>query len=175
MNPSQVHRLIQIFNQLFADTERTLLVSGGSEPYYHPPTGDALGSIVFRDDYVSSALHEIAHWCIAGHKRRQLADFGYWYEPDGRTPAQQAVFEQVEIKPQALEWALSLAAGVRFNFSADNLSSGATISPAFQREVWLQCVHYLEHGLPARAQVLFDSLHAELTPELTISLPSPPC
>ncbi|GAM69307.1 transporting ATPase [Vibrio sp. JCM 19236] len=26
-------------------------------------------------------MHEIAHWCVAGPKRRLLEDFGYWYEP----------------------------------------------------------------------------------------------
>ncbi len=33
-----------------------------------------------------------------------LPDLGYWYAPDGRIEEQQALFEQVEIKPQAIEW-----------------------------------------------------------------------
>lgn len=52
----------------------------------------------------NSALHEISHWTIAGAKRRLLPDLGYWYAPDGRTKEQQDLFEQVEIKPQAIEW-----------------------------------------------------------------------
>lgn len=54
----------------------------------------------------NSALHEISHWTIAGKERRLLADLGYWYAPDGRTREQQALFEQVEVKPQAIEWLL---------------------------------------------------------------------
>jgi elongation factor P hydroxylase len=75
----------------------------------------------YREDYFASALHEVAHWCIAGEQRRQQLDFGYWYAPDGRSPEQQGAFEAVEYKPQALEWFFSLACGYRFRLSADNL------------------------------------------------------
>ena len=40
-------------------------------------------AIYFARGFYSSALHEIAHWLVAGKERRKLEDFGYWYEPDG--------------------------------------------------------------------------------------------
>ena len=67
-------------------------------------------------------MHEIAHWCVAGPKRRLLEDFGYWYEPDGRTELVQAEFEKVEIRPQSYEWILSVSAGLPFSVSCDNLN-----------------------------------------------------
>ncbi len=169
--------LIALFNATFAESERTVLVGGGAEPEYLPATDVLPARIVFREDFPSSALHEIAHWCIAGTARRQLHDFGYWYQPDGRNPQQQSVFEQVEIKPQAVEWALSLAAGIRFNFSADNLAAGPNgndASHSFKQAVWQQCTHYFEHGLPSRAQLLFAALAAEFQPGVVIAAPRPP-
>ncbi|WP_417667272.1 elongation factor P hydroxylase, partial [Pseudidiomarina sp.] len=46
--------------------------------------------------YVVMRLLEMSHWCIAGEKRRQLEDYGYWYLPDGRDAQQQHAFEQAE-------------------------------------------------------------------------------
>ena len=43
------------------------------------------------------------HWCLAGTRRRQRVDYGYWYAPEGRDEAQQAAFFAVEAAPQALE------------------------------------------------------------------------
>ena len=83
-----------------------------NEPYYQPATGECdMHRLFYRSDYFASALHEVAHWCIAGERRRQLADFGYWYTPDGRSPQQQSAFEAVEAKPQPLDWFFSLACG----------------------------------------------------------------
>ncbi len=169
--------LIALFNATFAESERTVLVGGGAEPEYVPATDSSPARIVFREDFPSSALHEIAHWCIAGTARRQLRDFGYWYQPDGRNPEQQAVFEQVEVKPQAVEWALSLAAGIRFNFSADNLAAGPNgndASTGFKLAVWQQCSQYFEQGLPSRAQILFAALVAVFQPGTVISAPVAP-
>lgn len=171
MNGSTATRLVSVFNQLFAVVENTILEGNGVEPFYHPPCESQPARVVFREDYASSALHEISHWCIAGVERRKLPDFGYWYEPDGRSAAQQKVFEQVEIKPQAVEWALSLAAGIKFHFSADNLANGGQVSDTFQRAVWQQCCDYLNHGLPPRAQTLFDALREDKK----ITLPDSPC
>ncbi len=42
---------------------------------------------------------------------------GYWYAPDGHTQEQQALFEQVEIKPQAIEWLFAQAFGRKFRVS----------------------------------------------------------
>ncbi len=60
-----------------------------------------------------------------------MPDLGYWYAPDGRTHEQQALFEQVEIKPQAIEWLFAQAFGRKFRVSLDNLTGeggdGATL------------------------------------------------
>ena len=78
-----------------------------------------LDEIYFRNNFASSALHEIAHWCIAGAERRKVIDYGYWYI-ENRTAEEQLQFESLEIRPQALEWIFSEAAGVRFRVSLDN-------------------------------------------------------
>ncbi len=148
--------VIEIFDGLFAGTENTLLVRGGKEPFYAPAGGTrAAAEVVFAHGFFSSALHEVAHWCVAGRERRTLPDFGYWYKPDGRTEGEQRVFEQVEVKPQALEWIFSRAAGLPFHFSADNLNADATADGAawrrFQENVAAQARTYLER-LPARAE-----------------------
>ena len=170
--------LIAVFNATFAESERTVLVGGGAEPEYLPATDEQPARIIFREDFASSALHEIAHWCIAGQARRQLHDFGYWYQPDGRTPTQQAVFEQVEVKPQAVEWALSRAAGIRFNLSADNLSTGPNgndASERFRQAVFKQCQHYFANGLPPRAQQFFAALRNRFQANAPVSAPDAPC
>ncbi|MBW4933525.1 elongation factor P hydroxylase [Marinobacter sp. F4206] len=152
--------LIMLFNDLFREDYRTILVKGSDEPEYLPAaTPDGLAQIVFAHGYYASALHEISHWCIAGERRRTLHDYGYWYCPDGRTPEQQQVFEQVEVKPQALEWLFSLAAGSRFHISVDNLSGdGPADERGFRRKVREQAGQYLSDGLPQRAGQFFDAL-----------------
>ncbi|WP_211197972.1 elongation factor P hydroxylase [Permianibacter fluminis] len=170
--------LIAVFNACFAESERTVLVGGGAEPEYLPATETQPARIIFREDFASSALHEIAHWCLAGAARRQLHDFGYWYQPDGRNAAQQAEFERVEVKPQAVEWALSRAAGIRFNLSADNLAAGPQgndASAAFRQAVFQQCQHYFSTGLPPRAQQFFDALQQVFRQGEPVSAPQSPC
>lgn len=152
--------LIMLFNDLFLGTFRTILVRGGEEPVYLPAgSTNKPAQIVFAHGYYASALHEISHWCVAGEYRRTLHDYGYWYCPDGRTPEQQRAFEQVEIKPQAIEWLFSVAAGSRFHISVDNLDGhGASDDDGFRRKVLAQAEHYLSIGLPERAQSFFDTL-----------------
>lgn len=157
-----VHRyqdLIDLFNATFSMTYSTVLVKGEHEPIYIPASGvQKLHQIVFAHGYFASALHEIAHWCLAGEKRRLLEDYGYWYCPDGRDSEQQAEFEKVEIKPQAIEWAFSLAANKPFKVSTDNLN-GAPVDPAaFQQKVGHQVKRYLENGFPVRAAQFLDVL-----------------
>jgi hypothetical protein len=105
---------------------------------------------------------ETSHWCIAGAERRLLVDFGYWYEPDGRSAQKQREFEQVEIKPQAIEWILTKACGLKFNISTDNLSGKPEVVAAgrelFAINVVKQVNKYLEKGLPERAGVLKQAL-----------------
>ncbi|MBZ2167755.1 MULTISPECIES: elongation factor P hydroxylase [Marinobacter] len=152
--------LIMLFNDVFRERYRTILVKGSHEPEYIPADGpEGLAQVVFAHGYYASALHEISHWCIAGEYRRTLHDYGYWYCPDGRTAEQQQAFEQVEVKPQAMEWLFSLAAGSRFHISVDNLSgAGAADEPGFRRKVRAQAQHYLEQGLPDRADDFFNAL-----------------
>ena len=139
---NDVPTLISLFNSTFEDYN-TRLVLGDDEPIYIP-AGDDTGyhQIVFAHGFFSSALHEIAHWCIAGEKRRQLEDYGYWYCPDGRDEAQQADFEKVEIKPQAIEWAFTEAAGRKFQVSTDNLNGAEPDREGFTRNVAAQRTHY---------------------------------
>lgn len=145
-------QLIQIFSDCFEEQYQTRLVKGEGDPVYLPRSADRpLHEIRFAHGFFSSALHECAHWLIAGHARRQREDFGYWYEPDGRSVEQQRQFEQVEIKPQAIEWILSNAAGYRFRVSVDNLSGTVTDSNPFKTAVHQQVMHYVSSGLPQRA------------------------
>lgn len=152
--------LIMLFNGLFRDTHQTVLVMGSDEPEYVPAsTPNGLAQVVFAHGYYASALHEISHWCIAGERRRARHDYGYWYCPDGRTRQQQQAFEQVEIKPQAVEWLFAVAAGFRFHVSVDNLSgAGAANEQRFRHNVRAQAGEYLRRGLPPRATVFFNSL-----------------
>ncbi len=154
-----VEDLINIFNGLFSSTENTRLVRGDDEPIYLPANENyPFSQIIFAHGFYASALHEIAHWCIAGEQRRQLIDYGYWYAPDGRSKEQQQVFEQVEVKPQALEWVLSKACNKPFRVSVDNLNGEVTDSMPFKKAVYHQVLRYCEQGLPERARLLFLDL-----------------
>jgi elongation factor P hydroxylase len=153
---SSVEALIGLFGDLFAGSHGARLVRGGREPVYLPRDADhPYDRVVFAHGFFASALHEAAHWCVAGPARRRLVDYGYWYKPDGRSAAEQREFEAVEVKPQALEWIFSVAAGTPFHFSADNLGAGGVpASPAwlaFQRRVQEQVHRFLAGGLPDRA------------------------
>ncbi len=156
-------RLEQVFARCFAKRWCTVLEGGASEPYYLPASGQGeMHRLLYRSDYFASALHEAAHWCIAGDSRRQLADFGYWYAPDGRSPQQQAAFEAVEAKPQALEWFFSRACGYLFRISVDNLgASGEYDTEPFRQRVLAQAHAWQQVGLPQRAELFFNALARE--------------
>ena len=151
--------LVSLFEGCFAADFSTVLVAGAEEPEYLPADETSPHHrILFTRDYFRSALHEISHWCVAGPQRRLLVDFGYWYAPDGRTAAQQHAFEQVEVKPQALEWLFCEAAGHRFGVSLDNLSGESTDSLPFKQKVVAQVHAYLADGLPERPQRFIRAL-----------------
>jgi elongation factor P hydroxylase len=153
--------LISIFDQCFSSSYNTRLLKGGDEPIYLPADDQrSYHGIYFAHGFFSSALHECAHWLIAGEERRKLADFGYWYTPDGRNAEQQELFQKVEVKPQALEWILSNASGYRFRISIDNLSGVETDSEPFKKAVHAQVLLYCEEGLPKRAQEFRQALCA---------------
>jgi elongation factor P hydroxylase len=163
--------LISLFNECFFSTHNTRLVKGDDEPLYLPADEHRPhNEIFFAHGFFASALHECAHWLIAGQKRRQLVDFGYWYEPDGRTSAQQALFQSVEVKPQAMEWILSEAAGSPFQVSIDNLNSSESDTHAFKLAVYTQVKTYCEQGLPKRAALFRAKLSHfyQTSPHLTL-------
>ncbi len=153
--------LIRIFNACFYESYQTRLIRGEDEPLYLPMSQHTpYHSVIFAHGFFSSALHECAHWLIAGPRRREYVDYGYWYIPDGRTQAQQAEFESVEVKPQALEWILSDAAGYPFQFSIDNLNGPEIDAEAFKANVRAQVIRYREQGLWPRALHFRQALEA---------------
>ncbi len=160
----QATRLERVFAGCFARQWRTVLVGGAEEPYYQPAADShATHLLHYRCDFFASALHEVAHWCIAGEQRLQLADFGYWYAPDGRDTVQQREFEAAEVKPQALEWLFSLACGYDFCVSVDNLGAagGEYDTEPFRQQVLAQARSWQRAGIPRRAQVFFAALAQE--------------
>ena len=149
-------QICETFNGCFAQTH-TKLVGGASEPLYEP--GEREARLYFREDYASSALHEIAHWCIAGADRRQQPDYGYWYR-EKRDIKQQRTFETVEVKPQALEWIFSVAAGVGFRVSRDNFDESTLDMNEFSAEVHAAVIALLD-GLPPRGERFIHALVAQ--------------
>lgn len=164
--PHDCQDLIRLFADCFAVDYNTCLVAGGQEPEYLPAAGgQPQHRIIFAHDYFRSALHEVAHWCVAGAERRKLVDFGYWYAPDGRDAEQQRTFERVEVKPQALEWLFCTAAAHPFRVSLDNLSGEETDPEPFQRAVRQQVLSYLDTGVPARPARFIQALIATYRPD----------
>ncbi|HEY9034622.1 MAG TPA: elongation factor P hydroxylase [Pseudomonadales bacterium] len=153
--------LVQLFNGLFCDSDNTVLQAGADEPFYQAARQPGERHIIFcRQDYFASALHEMAHWCIAGAERRLRDDYGYWYEPDGRSVARQAQFARVEARPQALEWIFARACGFPFCISLDNLQGDAGDSGPFRQAVLEQAKQWQCRGLGSRALRLQQALAA---------------
>lgn len=152
--------LITLFNTLFFE-QQVELVRGEHEPEYFPAQGNQLARIEFAHGFFASALHELSHWCIAGAARKQLSDFGYWYAPDGRSATQQQAFEQVEVKPQALECLFTLACRRPFQVSQDNLFADFdTSNSTFADDVYKQAKRYIDQPqtLPRDAKILLHAL-----------------
>ena len=150
----QVDWLILHFNRWFSHLNVNL-VKGDFEPEYFPAIDSTPARIQFAHGFFNSALHEISHWSIAGDKRRLLPDLGYWYAPDGRTAEQQALFEQVEIKPQAIEWLFATAFGRKFRVSLDNLTGEGGDGNRFKDHVFAQDHAYFS----GQAQLPHDAKH----------------
>lgn len=162
----RLQSIIQLFDSLFLNTENTQLLGGADEPLYIPSSSEAVPhQLIFRENFVSSALHEIAHWCIAGKVRRLQQDFGYWYQPDGRTVDEQLKFESMEVKPQTLEWIFSNACGQKFTPSTDNLNALEECRPddtTFKQALVQQAQDWCKsHQLPPRAKIFIDALSKE--------------
>lgn len=155
----QVAHLMRVFDKAFYAQYNTRLVKGTDEPVYLPAGHDCCyHQVVFAHGFFASALHELAHWCIAGAKRRLQEDYGYWYCPDGRNQQEQRLFERVEVKPQAIEKAFSLACQRPFQVSTDNLDGAEPDRVSFTQAVDAQYRQYCAHGFPARAAQLIDVL-----------------
>lgn len=154
-----VDDIIQIFNHCFQQDYQTILVRGGDEPLYVPANEkQPYHQVIFARGFFSSALHEIAHWLIAGPERRLLEDYGYWYIPDGRNAQQQTAFEKVEIKPQALEWILADCCQYPFQLSVDNLNGPPMDIQAFREAILDEKQRMLGNGLSKRATTLCHAL-----------------
>ncbi len=149
--------LVDVFNGVFQATDATTLCGGADEPYYEP---GAPSVIYFREDFDRSALHEVAHWCVAGPVRRALADYGYWYAPEGRNAEQQSAFYSVEVKPQAMEALFCEALDLPFAVSVDNLTVDASCPEIvdFEAAVDRQIVRFRQQGLPNRAGRFIEAL-----------------
>ena len=150
--------ICEIFNDAFSDRFDTRIQGGAAEPLYQPaidPGGKH--TIFFREDFASSALHEIAHWCIAGQSRRLQVDYGYWYSAD-RDGSKQRAFETAEIRPQSLEWILSEASHTCFRISRDNFDEATVSLNEFRDGVCQAARSWLRGGLPPRAREMIDCL-----------------
>lgn len=160
----RLESVTQLFDKLFAEPYNTRLIGGAAEPIYLPVNSEyQFHRLIYRHNYLSSALHEIAHWCIAGADRLLKRDFGYWYQPDGRSAAEQNRFQQVEVKPQALEWMFAIACGHSFTISLDNLSDptvrDSRAAQLFERAVADQCTAWCKSkALPPKAKQFIDQL-----------------
>ncbi|WP_298634160.1 elongation factor P hydroxylase [uncultured Umboniibacter sp.] len=171
--PSRVDlRICEVFAEVFSFSHNTELLGGADEPLYLPAKNSSPARIYYRLDYERSALHEIAHWCIAGEQRRSQADYGYWYTPDGRCAQQQEKFVEVEAKPQAVEWFLSVAAGLKFGVSTDNLAH-PNDPTALKDAVYNQLQDYVATAFPPRAQQIAEALAAVFGGEIICSASLP--
>jgi len=62
------------------------------------------------------------------------------------------------VKPQALEWLFSLAAGIRFQVSVDNLAGEQTDTTGFKQAVYAEARSMISGQLPRRAQIFLDAV-----------------
>jgi elongation factor P hydroxylase len=168
-------RISQVFNGLFAVSAWTVMVGGGAEPLYVPASGDQPARLVYTRNYAASALHEAAHWCIAGAVRRRQVDYGYHYDPSPRSTTQRQRFFGLELRCQALELLFTAAAGQPFQVSIDDLdapeaSAAETGAGGFDAEVRAAAVAMHRRGLPPRAAQLRGALAAEFNSAAVVAL-----
>ena len=161
MTDAAAIRIAATFNRLFGPSHRVTMVGGGAEPLYEPETPAHPARVVFTYDYPASALHEAAHWCIAGAARRRLRDYGYSYAPGPRESIARSVFFASECDVQAVEALLAEACDVRFVISADDFAAPQAELDDFERRVRERIEHRRVHGLPRRAERLRAALRAE--------------
>ena len=144
------------FNSSLGRTYQARLIGGGCEPLYLP--GGAGWSVIrFTQDYAASALHELAHWCIAGRIRRAKLDYGYSYRPPPRTQAEQAAFARVEVSAQAFESKLATVCGLEFRVSVDDPGSCPGAARHFAELVAAHAARS-DQRLPPRGVALLSAL-----------------
>lgn len=146
------------FAHCFRVSHNTILVGGADEPLYQPATADQPAKLHYRADFPASALHEAAHWCIAGEARRQQEDFGYRYIGGPRTDAEQMAFFRLELHTQSLERRFAQASGLGFRPSADNLEADLTGFSQAIDAFETQLVGWLDAASGARARRLLAIL-----------------
>ena len=147
------------FNAACSRSHGTVLIGGALEPLYLPAQGLRPAVIRYTRDYAQSALHELAHWCLAGPRRRSRVDYGYWYLPPPRSPLQQRRFEAVETPVQGLELILAVATGVRFHVSPDNPGAAHADFVDFERRIFESATRRLSAGLNSRTLAVLDALN----------------
>jgi elongation factor P hydroxylase len=147
------------FNNLFLVSENTCLKGGFEEPFYKSADKVSNAEIRFTRNYESSALHEIAHWCVAGKDRRNRDDYGYWYVPDGRNDKQQEEFFRVEVFPQAYELCLSLSCKLDFTFSLDNLNGSMLLDSDFKENIFTKVEEILSIKPNSRLGMLMETYY----------------
>lgn len=160
-----------VFEQIFGQTYHIQLLGGAEEPLYLPaaPPDQPCNHLIYTRDYAASALHEIAHWCLASEEQLQQKDWGHWYVPDGRNAEQQRTFQRAEAKVQAVEWMLSIAGGLPFRESSDNLSGEPVDDEWFKDQIHQQALRFCEQGFPERAELLFNAFAAASGQTLILS------
>lgn len=159
MTTYQARDLESLFRNVLGGDWQTRLEGGAEEPLYLPAMGEDPARILYTRDYFRSALHEIAHWCIAGERRRRERDYGYWYAPDGRDRDQQRRFLRVEEKSQALELLFCAACGHEFLVSLDNLDGQGSDTATFEETVIARARKWLDgERMPSRAHIWVRAL-----------------
>lgn len=154
----ELTELLKLLNQNYLNQFDTKIIGGFDEPFYKAHTEQQPAQIQFSHDYIRSALHELAHWCVAGNQRRKRDDYGYWYAADGRNQQQQNEFFKVEIKPQAIEWSFSIVLGIHFESSVDNLGAQVQGIDEFNDKLKKQLSEYTKKGFPKRTHEILSLL-----------------
>jgi hypothetical protein len=149
-----------LFNRCFGEIFGVEILGGADEPVYLPASDPKPAQLIFRANYAASALHEAAHWCIAGSKRRGQIDFGLIYICEPRTQEQQQRFFSAEVRTQSLECNFASAANLAFNPSADNLNCDVQIFAEAIKDFNPKTLAWLESKAGARALKFRDALLA---------------
>ena len=164
--------IAQTFAQTLGREHNAQLTGGALEPLYRPATSNAPATLYFREDYPASALHEVAHWCIAGTQRRRQEDFGYYYIAGPRNAEDQVAFFESELRTQSLERAFASALGLQFQPSADNVEADIDAF-AHAIEAYSQTLqNWLASSAGARARIFILAL--ERVRERIAQDPPPP-